>query len=174
MQEQAVSPSQPHSIPWFGAVQGWALVPPEASINEFDDPTAIMVLTEGGQLMVHDLKTFQPVPLSLPFQELQAVTHCCMGASATETDPGGSTLQGAAKLHSVTLDRLRVSPEQHVPADDVEPCTVAAVTTVLALLCNTLYMVSVGQRVLALSNMTCSGPSGWEWTVLGAICSGAV
>lgn len=158
MQEQAVSPFQSHSIPWFGAVQGWALVPPEASINEFDDPTAIMVLTEGGQLMVHDLKTFQPVPLSLPFQELQAVTHCCMGASAMEADPaGGGTLQGAAKLHSVTLDRLRVSPEQHVPTDSVEWCKVAAVTAVLVLLCNMLYMGPVGQWVLGLSYMTCSG-----------------
>ena len=110
MQEHSGSSFQPHSIPWFGTVQGWALVPPEASINEFDDPTAIMVLTEGGQLMVHDLHTFQPVPLSLPFQELQAVTHCCMCASATEPDAGGR-LQAAAKLHSVTLERLQVRPE---------------------------------------------------------------
>lgn len=107
MQAQTCPRFQPHSIPWFGAVQGWALVPPEASINEFDDPCAIMVLTEGGQLMVHDLATFQPVPLSLPLQELQAITHCCMCASATQAAPGGG-LQAAAKLHSVTLERLRV------------------------------------------------------------------
>ena len=83
-------------------------MPPEASINEYDDPAAIMVLTEGGQLMVHDLNTFQPVPLSLPFQELQAVTHCCMCASATQANPAGQ-LQASSKLHSVTLERLRVS-----------------------------------------------------------------
>ena len=97
-----------HSIPWFGTVQGWALVPPEASINEGDDPTAIMVLTEGGQLMVHDLATFQPVPLSLPFQELQAVTDTCLCASATQRGAGGA-LHPASKLHSVTLQRLQVS-----------------------------------------------------------------
>ena len=124
MQEHTGSSFQPHSIPWFGAVQGWALVPPEASINEFDDPTAIMVLTEGGQLMVHDLNTFQPVPLSLPFQELQAVTHCCMCASATEVDPGGG-LQMANKLHSVTVERLRVRPELHVVKVCVKECKVA-------------------------------------------------
>ena len=118
MQGHASQDPQPHSIPWFGSVQGWALVPPEASINEYDDPAASMVLTEGGQLMVHDLATFQPVPLSLPFQELQAVTHCCLAASATRaatayvgadhvTRPG--QLQLADKLHSVTLQRLRVS-----------------------------------------------------------------
>ena len=59
---------EPHSIPWFGSVRGFALVPPDGSISERDNPAAVMVLTEGGQLMVHDLKTFQPVPLSLPFQ----------------------------------------------------------------------------------------------------------
>ena len=107
MQGARGSHAHPHSIPWFGAVQGWALVPPEASINEFDDPAAIMVLTEGGQLMVHDLSTFQPVPLSLPLQEVQAVTHSCMCASGTEVSPTGG-LQPASKLHSVTLERLRV------------------------------------------------------------------
>ena len=128
MQEHAGSSFQPHSIPWFGAVQGWALVPPEASINEFDDPTAFLVLTEGGQLMVHDLNPFQPVPLSLPFQELQAVTHCCMCASATEADPGGG-LQTANKLHSVTLERLRVSPELHALRVHVKQCKVAGSRT---------------------------------------------
>lgn len=108
MQEHMAHDLQPHSIPWFGAVQGWALVPPEASINEYDDPAAIMVLTEGGQLMVHDLNTFQPVPLSLPFQELQAVTHACLCASATQPGPAGD-VQLSNKLHSVTLERLRVS-----------------------------------------------------------------
>lgn len=170
MQEQAVSPFQPHSIPWFGAVQGWALVPPEASINEFDDPTAIMVLTEGGQLMVHDLKTFQPVPLSLPFQELQAVTHCCMCASATEADPGGSTLQGAAKLHSVTLDRLRVSPEQHAPQVDVERC------------CSDHLLCFAMQHFFTwfLLDMTCSGHQCYvvlscrELTGVEAACCGCV
>ncbi|KAL0036450.1 hypothetical protein WJX77_008242 [Trebouxia sp. C0004] len=97
---------QPHSIPWFGAVQGWALVPPEASINEYDDPAAIVVLTEGGQLMVHDLNTFQPVPLSLPFQELQAVTDACMCASPVQLGPAGHIVM-STKLHCVTLQRLR-------------------------------------------------------------------
>ena len=109
---------QSHSIPWFGAVQGWALVPPEASINEYDDPAAIMVLTEGGQLMVHDLKNFQPVPLSLPFQELQAVTDSCMCASATQWGGPVGDLMPATKLHSVTLERLRVNCLACIPFAD--------------------------------------------------------
>ncbi len=84
-------------------------MPPEASINEYDDPAAIMVLTEGGQLMVHDLNTFQPVPLSLPFQELQAVTDACMCASPVQLGPAGHIVM-STKLHCVTLQRLRVRP----------------------------------------------------------------
>ena len=91
-----------HTLPWFGAVKGFALVPPEGSINEDDDPVAIIVLTEGGQLMVHDLANMQPVPLSLPFQELPAVTvSAIIPASLPEDAPGCS-------LHGVTLARLRV------------------------------------------------------------------
>ena len=55
-------------LPWFGTIDGYALVPPPGSLGAVDDPAAIIVLTEGGQLMVHDLKTGAPVPLSLPFQ----------------------------------------------------------------------------------------------------------
>ncbi len=57
-----------HPLPWFGTVEGYALVPPEGALTADEDPAAIIVLTEGGQLMVHDLKTFTPVPLNLPFQ----------------------------------------------------------------------------------------------------------
>ena len=57
-----------HPLPWFGTVEGYALVPPEGALMADEDPAAIVVLTEGGQLMVHDLKTFTPVPLNLPFQ----------------------------------------------------------------------------------------------------------
>lgn len=31
-------------------------------------PLSLLVLTEGGQLVVHDLATWQPMPLTLPFQ----------------------------------------------------------------------------------------------------------
>jgi hypothetical protein len=55
-------------------VQGFALVPPEGSLGGASEPAAAVVLTEGGQLMVHDLRSLQPLPLSLPFQELPTVT----------------------------------------------------------------------------------------------------
>ncbi|KAK9811618.1 hypothetical protein WJX72_007037 [[Myrmecia] bisecta] len=95
-----------HSLPWFGAIKGFSLVSPEGSILESDDPAAIIVLTEGGQLMVHDLVSFTPVPLSLPFQELPPVTVSSFVASASETGPDGAVLPTTAP-HGLTLDRLR-------------------------------------------------------------------
>ncbi len=41
-----------HGLPWFGAIQGFALVPPEGALTPTAAPAAIIVLTEGGQLMV--------------------------------------------------------------------------------------------------------------------------
>lgn len=98
---------EPHALPWFGAVQGFALVPPEGSLGNSGasgEMAALMVLSEGGQLMVHDLRTLQPSPLSLPFQELPPVTAsafapgelplaevCCL---PTPTMPGLITFGG--------------------------------------------------------------------------------
>ena len=66
------------ALPWFGAVQGVALVPSEGALGATSsaEPVAALVLTEGGQVMVHDLKTLQPLPLALPLQELPPVTAC--------------------------------------------------------------------------------------------------
>jgi hypothetical protein len=49
MQVEA-EPARP--LPWFGAVQGVALVPPEGSLGATSaaEPVAALVLTEGGQV----------------------------------------------------------------------------------------------------------------------------
>ena len=108
LQEHRKQHEDIHTLPWFGAVKGFALVPPEGSINEGDDPVAVIVLTEGGQLMVHDLANMQPVPLSLPFQELPAVTvSAVMPVNLPEDAPGCS-------LHGVSLARLRVRHNLHL------------------------------------------------------------
>jgi hypothetical protein len=64
-------------------VQGFALVPLEGSFGSggSGEMAALIVLSEGGQLMVHDLRTLQPVPLSLPFQELPPVTASAFAPS---------------------------------------------------------------------------------------------
>lgn len=73
-------------VPWFGNVQAHALVgragvfslsappPPTSAAAQLDPPEALMVLTEGGQLVIHELQTWTPMPLTLPFQELPPVT----------------------------------------------------------------------------------------------------
>ena len=63
-----------HPLPWFGAIQGLVLVPPQHSLDARNEPTALITLNEGGQLIVYDMKTLQPLPLSLPLQELPPVT----------------------------------------------------------------------------------------------------
>ncbi|BDA45161.1 hypothetical protein COCOBI_06-6410 [Coccomyxa sp. Obi] len=111
----------PHALPWFGAVQGFALVPPEGSFGSGSasgEMAALIVLSEGGQLMVHDLRTLQPSPLSLPFQELPPVT-------ASAFAPGELPLGEDADHfpHAVSVAALRAthgatvadSPERGVP-----------------------------------------------------------
>jgi hypothetical protein len=71
--ENGESLGQP--LPWFGTIDGYAAVPPPGTLGVHEDTAAIVVLTEGGQLMVHDLKTGAPVPLSLPFQ-VTAMSAC--------------------------------------------------------------------------------------------------
>lgn len=82
-----------NSLPWFGVVNGYALIPPNGSLVEYDDPVAVMVLTEGGQLMLHDFIVQNPIPFSLPFQSItiQSVSEFVTLGRDTplrvETDP---------------------------------------------------------------------------------------
>jgi hypothetical protein len=69
-------------LPWFGTIDGYAAVPPPGTLGVHEDTAAIVVLTEGGQLMVHDLKTGAPVPLSLPFQVIPVSASSVFGANA--------------------------------------------------------------------------------------------
>ncbi len=63
-----------HPLPWFGAIQGLVLVPPQHSLDVRSEPAALMTLNEGGQLIVYDMKTLKPLPLFLPLQELPPIT----------------------------------------------------------------------------------------------------
>ncbi len=68
-------------IPWFGTIKGFATVPRERGAAGAPagsrPPKAIMILTEGGQLVVHQLQEWRPTPITLPFQ----VGHHGMGRS---------------------------------------------------------------------------------------------
>jgi hypothetical protein len=52
-----------------------------------------MILTEGGQLVVHELASWQPTPLTLPIQELPPITLSRLVPSVSPAllaEPGGS------------------------------------------------------------------------------------
>jgi hypothetical protein len=59
---------QVQHLPWFGAMQGYALVKPPGSFSHEDDPTAVIALTEGGHLCVHDVHSHSQEPFHLEFQ----------------------------------------------------------------------------------------------------------
>jgi hypothetical protein len=39
-------------LPWFGAIKGFCLVPDRGCLTGYEDPAAVVVLTEGGELIV--------------------------------------------------------------------------------------------------------------------------
>lgn len=59
-----------HTSPPLPAEQ----MPAEGALSPDDRPRALQILTEGGQLVVHDLHDWQPQPLTLPAQELPPIT----------------------------------------------------------------------------------------------------
>lgn len=65
---------KPTGLAWFGTILDFALVPPKGSMEHFDDPVGIIVLTEAGNLVMHDLESGAPTPFSMPFQMIQK--HC--------------------------------------------------------------------------------------------------
>ncbi|KAK9908560.1 hypothetical protein WJX75_009693 [Coccomyxa subellipsoidea] len=95
------------ALPWFGAVQGFALVPPEGSFGSggSGEMAALIVLSEGGQLMVHDLRTLQPVPLSLPFQELPPVTASAFAPSEPPVGEDANHFPHAVSLAALCAAR---------------------------------------------------------------------
>ena len=63
-----------HSSPALPALPCLLQMPAEGSLSAWDHPRGLMILTEGGQLVVHDLQQWQPTPLTLPVQELPPIT----------------------------------------------------------------------------------------------------
>ena len=112
-------------VPWFGNVQAHALVaeprgPGSAAASaaalRAAAPQALMVLTEGGQLVVHELQTWTPTPLTLPFQELPPVVLARLvdaakkGAGvASGAHAAQDTSSQTASPHALTLAALRAA-----------------------------------------------------------------
>jgi hypothetical protein len=62
------------SLPARPSIGRLLQMPAEGSLSAWDHPQGLMILTEGGQLVVHDLQQWQPTPLTLPVQELPPIT----------------------------------------------------------------------------------------------------
>ena len=80
--------SEQHPLPWFGSIQGLVLVPPQHSLDARIEPAALITLNEGGQLIVYDMKTLKPLPLSLPCQELPPITASAFVHDAPPSEVG--------------------------------------------------------------------------------------
>lgn len=63
------------TIPWFGDIISHTLLNGSEE-NQDDGPCTdgILILTEGGQIVVHDMASWEPLPVSLKFQELPPIT----------------------------------------------------------------------------------------------------
>jgi hypothetical protein len=55
-------------VPWFGRIQGFALVRPPGSLQTNDSPTAVITLTEGGYLCIFDVSSGASEPFAPDFQ----------------------------------------------------------------------------------------------------------
>lgn len=55
-------------VPWFGRLQGFALVRPRGSFRQHDAPTAVITLTEGGYMCIQDITTGRTDPFVGDFQ----------------------------------------------------------------------------------------------------------
>lgn len=98
--------AEPKTVPWFGTLKAYALMPRPGSIGN-DEPEALMVLTEGGQLVVHDLSDWQPSPLTLPLQELPPITTSRLVPALSKEQATALTAQGPSGVqHALTLPAL--------------------------------------------------------------------
>ncbi|KAF8064591.1 hypothetical protein HT031_003392 [Scenedesmus sp. PABB004] len=56
--QQAAAAAAALRLPWLGPVLGHALVPAQGSISGQDEPSAVLVLLEGGSVFCHDLAAY--------------------------------------------------------------------------------------------------------------------
>lgn len=79
--------------------------------NSTTSQPSLMVLTEGGQLVIHDLQEWHPYPLTLPFQELSPITVSKYGVTlsaqqARRAMKGFEDVPSTLVQHALTLDAL--------------------------------------------------------------------
>lgn len=90
------------TLPWYGMIHGFALIPQKGATSADASTAAVIVLMEYGHVVLFELPDLNPNPISLPLQELPELTHCLLA------EPQPSNLSSAD--HSVTLEKLKVGP----------------------------------------------------------------
>ena len=89
------------TLPWYGMIHGFAIVPHRGAVSSNSPGAAILVLMEGGHLILFELPDLHPNPISLPLQELPELTICQLAESApADMHPSA---------HTVTLEHLKVA-----------------------------------------------------------------
>lgn len=73
------------TLPWFGTVQGVALVRPLGSFSVDDAPTAVITLTEGGYLCICDVAAAAPEPFAADFQARPVEATALVQARTTQS-----------------------------------------------------------------------------------------
>ena len=104
-------------VPWFGTLKAHALMMSAGSSNGSGSDSSsssatvegLIVLTEGGQLVVHDLLDWHPTPLTLPLQELPPITVSKFVPTVSRDQAAALTGQGppGGVQHALTLTALR-------------------------------------------------------------------
>ena len=127
--------SRPVTLPWFGDLKAHLITPSFSKIHneeiasikrsrqirrpalsvDTSSSSSIMMLTDGGQLVVHDLEVWQPQPLTFPMQELPPITISKVVPALSSEQ--ASKLQETAIQHSLTLENVYVALRRgsHVP-----------------------------------------------------------
>ncbi|PSC76739.1 R-Tomsyn-like family [Micractinium conductrix] len=93
-------------VPWFGAIKGFCTMPADGgAAGSGGRARGLMILTEGGQLVVHDLQRWQPTPLTLPIQEMPPITVARLvpTVSAALLRDGTIVAGGAPAVHSPVI-----------------------------------------------------------------------
>jgi hypothetical protein len=99
---QQAAQAAARKLPWFGSVLGHVLVPPQGALTGFEDPCALLVLQEGGEVVVHDLSP-------------------AAAAAGTGSKPQRQHYQPAFQAQPlVTAARLRIIPTGKVPLQGLQ------------------------------------------------------
>lgn len=111
-EQQQSAAAAAYKLPWLGPICGHVLVPPQGSILDHEAPNALLVLLEGGQVIVHDLAPITGVAAdgSTAAHTKAAAEGETTSATAAGTEAGSAGLQSGGSQDSPSRQRQQGSP----------------------------------------------------------------